>query len=202
MQEAIKNTFILFISRIGDFALFVLPFLGVSLLETSPLIKLPITMIISIFTAIYIYLYILKPNDMHLLKSWRLVLKFALIDWSIASVLYLIAFFSQKTLGNLNPYLSYVILYLIGLYFLTRFSIILAILTDGALLSFKNILQTTKESYLTWIIAGTVIYAPFIALRLYFQEGWFYQVIYAIQIPWICCFNACYYLRNKKCAQS
>lgn len=202
MQEVIKNTFILFISRISNFALFVLPILGVSLLETSPLIKLPITIILSIFTAIYIYLYILKPNDMHLLKSWRLVLKFALIDWSITSVLYLIAFFSQKILGNLNPYLSYVILYLIGLYFLTRFSIILAMLTDGALLSFKNILQTTKESYLTWIIAGTIIYAPFITLRLYFQEGWAYQVISAIQIPWICCFNACYYLRNKKCTQS
>lgn len=33
---------------------------------------------------------------------------------------------------------------------------------------------------------------PFVLARIYFNQGFAYQLISALQIPWLCCFNALY----------
>lgn len=192
MLSIIKNTFFLFINKIDKFTLFIVPLLVINLLNLPNLVSLILTSVLSIVISCFIYIYILRPRDVYLLKSLRLLLKYTFADCGISSLFYLIIFMAQKFFGNINPYLSYVLIYLVGLYFLTRFSIILPMIINNESLSFKNIIKRTNERYLVWLMAGTIIYLPFILARIYFNQGFAYQLISGWQIPWLCCFNALY----------
>lgn len=196
MLKVIQNTFFLFINKIGNFTLFIIPLLVINILNLPTLLNSILTSILSVLISYYIYIYILKPDKAYLLKSWILILKFAFADCGISSLFYIIIFIAQKSLGPINPYLSYVLIYLGGLYFLTRFSIILPMIINNESISFKNIIQRTNERYLVWLMAGTIIYLPFVFARVYFNQGFAYQLISALQIPWLCCFNACYIKRT------
>lgn len=196
MLKVIQNTFFLFINKIGNFTLFIIPLLAINTFNLPILANLVFTSVLGIVISFLIYVYILRTDDTYLLKSWRLLLKFAFADCGISSIFYLIIFIAQKFLGPINPYLSYALIYLGGLYFLTRFSIILPMLINNESISFKNIIQRTNERYLLWLMAGTIIYLPFVLARIYFDQGFAYQLISALQIPWLCCFNACYIKRT------
>lgn len=189
MLKIIQNTFFLFINKIGNFTLFIIPLLVINLLNLPTLANLVLTSLLSILISFFIYTYILRPTDSFSLKR---LLKYALADCGISSIFYLIIFITQKYFSNINPYLSYVLIYLGGLYFLTRFSIVLPMVINHESISFKNIINRTNDKYLTWLIAGTIIYLPFVLAKIYLDQGFAYQLISALQIPWLCCFNACY----------
>lgn len=192
MLSVIRNTFFLFINKIDKITLFIMPLLAINVLNFPNLANLILAALLSIIISFFIYIYILKPKNIDFLKSLKLLLKYTVADCAVSSVFYLIIFITQKYLSPINPYLSYALIYFGGLYFLTRFSIILPMLINNETISLKNIIKRTNERYLVWLMAGTIIYLPFVLARIYFNQGFAYQLISALQIPWLCCFNALY----------
>ncbi len=193
MITIIEKTLHLLITNWQRLLVAILPLFLLDISPISPYFKPLILFLVGLYTNFYLYLYLLRPKDLHLLKSGKLLGKFTLISLAVPAGFFLIVLAAQK----LNFfYMNYAVIYFIGFYFLTRFTTIIPMVICEENLTTKNLLKRTRSSYIEWMVAATILYLPFVLVKIYLPEGIAAQLIAMIQLPWLACFYTVYFTRR------
>ena len=184
MLKVLKNTAVLFLKKSDIFILFIVPLFLINISPLSPTAKIVLKTPVYCLTSLGIYLYLLYDKPIQLF-SVRLVFSYFLTDFGITMAYYFFVLIVQ-----MMP-LS-IVLHLLIIYFLCRFSIIPALIVNQNRLSLHNILLLSQNSYSQWMTAATILYLPFLFIEILVPEGIAYSFITSLQSPLLCCFYVCY----------
>lgn len=110
------------------------------------------------------------------------------------AVFYILNLNSGPTLGHLV--FALVVNMFLGIYVLARLNLILPLIIQNKLLNLKDFMAFSRDSYLNWIIAGFLIYSPFLVSNYVIANPYVNTVITNLCMLLFICFNTTYVLSH------
>ncbi len=103
---------------------------------------------------------------------------------------------------NSGPTLSHLVIALVvnmflGIYVLARLNLVLPLIIQNKLLKLKDFMTFSRDSYLNWIIAGFLIYGPFLVSNYIIANPYINTLITNLCMLLFVCFNTTYVLNHK-----
>lgn len=213
MQQVLKNTYKTICNNWQIFLLFLISSVFFARLNFFPLIN----SLYLIVAQLFLYIFLLRPNDFYKLKDFKFVLKFILSVVLLSFCFLLISKFFSKLLIYL--YLTLALEYkdafelifrsednlalaifipnaLTIFYFVTRIGVIFPMLVMEDRLSLKKIYIISNSPYWQWLLLSVVFFFPII---YFYNEGRSFLALYMSTITLLqCCFYSCYYLYKRQ----
>lgn len=202
MFKIIVNSYLTFFKNLPVILLYALPLLVLSAIEiyfeglssanygVKYFIIMAVYLIpfVSAATDIAVYQRLLGFTKINPFNSPKTLVIYFLVQLGIGIIavvpLYAVYYFLNINTGATLSHLWVAILLnmFLGIYFLARFNIILPLLVKGQMLKLKDFLAVTDYKYSQWVLAGFLIYGPYLVLN------------YVVPCPYLNMFFTCLYM--------